>query len=133
MVIEVAGAGRYDISFTMPENPVRIGIATKQSILTTGRLLNGNDIIEEITDIKTWPYFDPGKYSKPLDTPWWADTLNVKPGEEYTVAFHADNPGMWMNHCHNLDHANVGMTLHVSYINVTSPYNMGIDTPNKLH
>nr|WP_235941705.1 multicopper oxidase domain-containing protein [Paenibacillus puerhi] len=27
------------------------------------------------------------------------------PGESYEVAFIADNPGMWMDHCHNLDHA----------------------------
>ena len=28
--------------------------------------------------------------------------------ERYDVAFRADNPGIWMDHCHNLDHAAAG-------------------------
>ncbi|MEV6816050.1 multicopper oxidase domain-containing protein [Micromonospora sp. NPDC051296] len=31
------------------------------------------------------------------------------------MAFLADNPGMWANHCHNLPHADAGMTLHLMY------------------
>jgi FtsP/CotA-like multicopper oxidase with cupredoxin domain len=38
-------------------------------------------------------------------SPWWTDTLNVKPGEIFRVAFRADNLGLWMDHCHNLGHA----------------------------
>ena len=41
-------------------------------------------------------------------SPWWADTLNVAPGETYEVAFRADNPGLWMDHCHNLAHGRPG-------------------------
>ena len=41
-------------------------------------------------------------------SPWWTDTLNVRPGESYVVAFRADNPGIWMDHCHNLPHAAEG-------------------------
>jgi FtsP/CotA-like multicopper oxidase with cupredoxin domain len=41
------------------------------------------------------------------------------------VAFRADNPGVWMNHCHNLDHATAGMVLHLRYEGVTSPYHGG--------
>lgn len=43
------------------------------------------------------------------------DTLNLKPGEEYVVAFKADNPGNWMFHCHDLHHASAGMVTHVTY------------------
>lgn len=43
------------------------------------------------------------------------DTLNVKPGEEYEVAFIADNPGNWMFHCHDLHHASAGMVTEVNY------------------
>ncbi|MDX1805827.1 MAG: multicopper oxidase family protein, partial [Paenisporosarcina sp.] len=43
------------------------------------------------------------------------DTLNLKPGEEYVVAFKADNPGNWMFHCHDLHHASAGMVTHVIY------------------
>jgi FtsP/CotA-like multicopper oxidase with cupredoxin domain len=58
-------------------------------------------------------------------SPWWTDTLDVEPGERYELAFRADNPGIWMNHCHNLLHAADGLTLHVAYARVTSPFNVG--------
>jgi FtsP/CotA-like multicopper oxidase with cupredoxin domain len=51
-------------------------------------------------------------------------------GESYEVAFVADNPGMWMDHCHNLDHAKVGMTMHLMYENVTSSYEAGSKSGN---
>ena len=40
----------------------------------------------------------------PLDNPYWADTVNVAPGERYTVLMHADTPGVWVWHCHILTH-----------------------------
>ncbi|MEM9566176.1 MAG: multicopper oxidase domain-containing protein, partial [Actinomycetota bacterium] len=40
----------------------------------------------------------------PLDAPYWTDTLNVAPGERYTVAFRADDVGTWVWHCHILTH-----------------------------
>lgn len=58
-------------------------------------------------------------------SPWWSDTLNVKPDETYDVAFRADNPGIWMLHCHNLSHAAAGLTMHVTYLGVTTPYEAG--------
>ncbi|WP_433326914.1 multicopper oxidase family protein [Spirillospora sp. CA-294931] len=64
-------------------------------------------------------------------SPWLADSLNVAPGETYEVAFKADNPGLWMDHCHNLFHAKVGMMLHLSYAGVTTPYESGAATPNQ--
>ena len=42
--------------------------------------------------------------------PWWTDTLDVESGERFEVAFRADNPGLWMDHCHNLKHAAEGLT-----------------------
>jgi plastocyanin len=41
----------------------------------------------------------------PLDYPYWADTINVGPGERYTVLFQATKPGAWVWHCHILNHA----------------------------
>ncbi|MGH3079044.1 MAG: multicopper oxidase family protein [Gaiellaceae bacterium] len=58
-------------------------------------------------------------------SPWWADTLDVRPGERYRVAFRADNPGVWMDHCHNLPHAADGLTMHVMYAGVTTPFRVG--------
>lgn len=40
----------------------------------------------------------------PLDNPYWADTVTVGPGERYTVLFQADQPGVWVWHCHVLNH-----------------------------
>lgn len=64
-------------------------------------------------------------------SPWWADTLNVEAGERYEVAFRADNPGIWMDHCHNLRHAADGLTMHLMYAGVTTPFKIGDATHNE--
>jgi FtsP/CotA-like multicopper oxidase with cupredoxin domain len=58
-------------------------------------------------------------------SPWWADTLQVDPGTRYEVAFRADNPGLWMDHCHNLAHATAGLSMHLMYAGVFTPYVIG--------
>ena len=40
----------------------------------------------------------------PLDQPYMVDTLNVAPGERYSVLVHLDRPGTWVWHCHILPH-----------------------------
>ena len=39
-----------------------------------------------------------------LDSPYLADTVNVAPGERYTVLVHLDKAGTWVWHCHILQH-----------------------------
>lgn len=63
-------------------------------------------------------------------TPLLSDTLDVLPGDTYEVAFRADNPGIWMDHCHNLTHAAAGMSMHLMYEGVTTPFAVGADTGN---
>jgi FtsP/CotA-like multicopper oxidase with cupredoxin domain len=63
-------------------------------------------------------------------SPWWSDTLDVGPHERYTVAFRADNPGLWMDHCHNLGHAAAGLTMHLAYAGVTTPFVAGDSSHN---
>ncbi|WP_353950170.1 multicopper oxidase family protein [Knoellia sp. S7-12] len=58
-------------------------------------------------------------------SPWWIDSLNVEDGEAYDIAFVADNPGIWMDHCHNLRHAREGLVAHLAYFGVTSPFVIG--------
>jgi FtsP/CotA-like multicopper oxidase with cupredoxin domain len=58
-------------------------------------------------------------------SPLWLDTFDVQPGEVWEVAFRAGNPGMWMNHCHNLSHADQGMALHLAYEGITTPFHGG--------
>ncbi len=41
----------------------------------------------------------------PLDAPQWEDTVNVAPGERYSVLIQATDPGVWAFHCHILTHA----------------------------
>jgi manganese oxidase len=41
----------------------------------------------------------------PLDAPQWEDTVNVAPGERYSVLVPAEHPGVWAFHCHILTHA----------------------------
>ncbi|HEX7065603.1 MAG TPA: multicopper oxidase domain-containing protein, partial [Bacillales bacterium] len=70
------------------------------------------------------------KNGKKVETPWLTDTLAVHPGESYQIGFVANNPGAWMDHCHNLDHAKKGMILHLMYDNVSPSYKAGIETGN---
>lgn len=58
-------------------------------------------------------------------SPWWVDSLEVGTGESFEIAFVADNPGLWMDHCHNLPHAVEGLVAHLMYAGVASSYRMG--------
>ncbi len=63
------------------------------------------------------------KNGKPIEgSPIMKDTINLKPGEEYEVAFVADNPGEWMFHCHDLHHAAAGMVTELKYTDFQSSF-----------
>jgi manganese oxidase len=57
----------------------------------------------------------------PLSVPMPSDTINVAPGERYTVLYTALDPGVWAWHCHILNHAETptGMTGMVTALIVT--------------
>ncbi len=63
-------------------------------------------------------------------SPWWTDSLEVGPGETFEVAFRADNPGLWMDHCHNLPHAVQGLVSHLMYAGVRSSFRVGGGGPH---
>ncbi|MFG2592393.1 multicopper oxidase family protein [Streptomyces sp. NPDC048438] len=44
------------------------------------------------------------------------DTAAILPGRSLTVDFDADNPGLWMLHCHNVYHAEAGMMTVLGYL-----------------
>ncbi|MFI8828246.1 multicopper oxidase family protein [Streptomyces sp. NPDC053431] len=44
------------------------------------------------------------------------DTSIVLPGKRLEVDFDADNPGLWMVHCHNVYHAEAGMMTVLGYL-----------------
>jgi FtsP/CotA-like multicopper oxidase with cupredoxin domain len=67
---------------------------------------------------------------RPASGPLWMDSFEVGPGEVWEVALRADNPGLWMNHCHNLEHAVAGMVGHLAYEGVSTPFAVGNATGN---
>ena len=64
-------------------------------------------------------------------SPWWVDSVEVGVGETMEIAFVADNPGIWMDHCHNLPHAAEGLVAHLMYTGVTSSYRVGGEPGNE--
>ena len=63
-------------------------------------------------------------------SPWWTDSIDVQDGHSVDIAFVADNPGLWMDHCHNLAHPGEGLIAHLMYEGVTTPYRVGGDPHN---
>jgi FtsP/CotA-like multicopper oxidase with cupredoxin domain len=61
----------------------------------------------------------------PTGSPLFLDSFDVRPGEVWRVGFHATNPGLWMNHCHDLSHVAQGMALHLAYAGVSPPSHEG--------
>ena len=58
-------------------------------------------------------------------SPWVVDSLDIYPGESYELAFVADNPGIWSDHCHTLAHAVDGLIAHLMYDGVTTQFTIG--------
>ena len=63
-------------------------------------------------------------------SPVRVDTVLVGPHETWDVVFLADNPGLWMFHCHVLLHAAFGLTMSIDYAGITTPYEMGTRSGN---
>ncbi len=63
-------------------------------------------------------------------SPIHLDTVLVPPHTIYDIAFIANNPGIWMIHCHNFLHANWGMDMMLMYYGYSTPYTVGTDTGN---
>ena len=64
-------------------------------------------------------------------SPVWVDSVDVDDGETVDLVFKADNPGVWMDHCHNLPHAAEGLVAHLMYEGVSTPFTVGGDTANE--
>jgi FtsP/CotA-like multicopper oxidase with cupredoxin domain len=58
------------------------------------------------------------------------DTMMVGPHQTWDVAFAADNPGIWMLHCHVPLHAEFGLSMTINYAGITTPYAMGSRSGN---
>lgn len=58
---------------------------------------------------------------KPLKDGARRDTVLVQPFTTVKVQFDADNPGIWMNHCHNLYHMAGGMMTTIEFAGYPKP------------
>jgi FtsP/CotA-like multicopper oxidase with cupredoxin domain len=63
-------------------------------------------------------------------SPVHLDSILVGLGETWDVAFAANNPGVWMFHCHVLLHASMGMVTTINYQGVYTPFEMGTRSGN---
>jgi FtsP/CotA-like multicopper oxidase with cupredoxin domain len=63
-------------------------------------------------------------------SPVHLDSVMVGPHQTWDVAFLADNPGIWMLHCHVLLHATMGMSMAINYAGITTPYTIGMSSGN---
>ncbi|MFD1953174.1 multicopper oxidase domain-containing protein [Paenibacillus thailandensis] len=71
------------------------------------------------------------KNGEPLKgSPIYLDTILTQKDETYELYLVADNPGLWMVHCHNLQHASMGMSMMLNYEGVTTTYRVGTKSGN---
>jgi FtsP/CotA-like multicopper oxidase with cupredoxin domain len=57
----------------------------------------------------------------PIEGGAMRDTVLVQPNSTVKVQFDALNPGVWVNHCHNLYHLNAGMLTTIQYQHYPKP------------
>ncbi len=83
--------------------------ATEPSTMRVGEVLEVNYLNEGLMAHPMHLHQPVGwiiaKDGVPLDQPLPSDTVNVAPGERYTVLYKAEEPGVWAWHCHILNHA----------------------------
>jgi FtsP/CotA-like multicopper oxidase with cupredoxin domain len=120
--VDVTGATERTINLTiaMRSNKVEMGI--------DGRPYPNNEpMVAHIGETQIWrivndtdfshPFHLHGYFFRVLDdalVPEWKDTVDVPTKSELRIAIAFDErPGMWMYHCHILDHAEVGMMGHL--------------------
>jgi uncharacterized cupredoxin-like copper-binding protein len=82
--------------------------ATEPMVLETGQWASVHYFNEGLTahpmHLHGFPQLVYAKDGIPLDQPYWADTINIAPGERYSVMFQGTVPGVWVWHCHILTH-----------------------------
>lgn len=139
-----AGEGRVEATMVLDRNPRFLGARPVYGYTVNGQVFphipsievtEGNTVRLTVVNrgVETHPMHVHGHHVRVLSrdgirstgSPLWLDTFDVQPGEVWVVEFVADNPGVWMDHCHNLDHAAEGMMMALTYRGVTSPFQQG--------
>ena len=116
--IPTAGATAVDIDLTMQtSSPLELGINGMK--MPTFYAQVGETQLWTVTNRIDWdhPFHMHGFFfqvlgsdDRPVEPMEWKDTVNVPVnGSVRFVIRYDDRPGMWMFHCHILDHAEAGM------------------------
>ena len=140
--IDVAGATERTLAFMIALNgrDVVMGfngvpydhvrpIETRLGETEVWKLVNDTDFAH--------PFHLHGYFFQVLDdtrVPEWKDTISVPSKSEVKIAVRFDErPGMWMYHCHILDHAEAGMMGHLHVVDPNAPVTESVPPARHLH
>lgn len=124
--------GRQGMTFTMNGKvfPYTDMLMVKYGQLVKIRLVNLSDLYHPI-HLHGHIFTVLDKNGHPTaGSPLRLDTILVQPHTTYDIAFVANNPGVWMIHCHNFIHANWGMDTMLVYQGYTTPFTVGTSSGN---
>ena len=124
--------GRFDFSdnFNGNPSPNEPPIKVREGQLVRLHIVNGGSKYHVI-HIHGHAFTVLARNGHPLTgSPVHVDAILTGPNQTWDVAFKADNPGIWMLHCHVLGHAVAGMSMTINYEGVSTPYTMGTDSGN---
>jgi FtsP/CotA-like multicopper oxidase with cupredoxin domain len=120
--IDTAGAGEVPIALTMAEAGDSFvmginGVHGSEAQPIHGKLGSTHVLVVENITPYAHPFHLHGFFFQPLDVDGniihpieLRDTIDIPPVRSVKLAVHLDErPGMWMFHCHILDHADAGM------------------------
>jgi FtsP/CotA-like multicopper oxidase with cupredoxin domain len=121
--LDLSGAIEHDIDLTITitsDDKVIMGINGKHHDHAVPLMARVGEThvwtVKNATDF-AHPFHLHGFFFQVLDdslVPEWKDTVDVPAKTELKIAVHFDDrPGMWMYHCHILDHAEAGMMGHL--------------------
>lgn len=125
--------GRFDFSDNFDGNPspMEMPLTVRQGQLVRLHIVNRGTGKYHVIHIHGHVFTVLARNGHPLSgSPVHVDGILTAPEETWDVAFRADNPGIWMLHCHVLGHAVAGMSMTVNYAGISTPYTMGTDSGN---
>ncbi|KAF7556546.1 hypothetical protein G7Z17_g1344 [Cylindrodendrum hubeiense] len=76
--------------------------------------------------------YDPSKLNLKLDNPPRRDVVLLPNGGFVVIAFKADNPGIWLMHCHIARHASEGLALQILERQTNANRLFPLDSPNLI-
>jgi len=125
------GSVSFADTFSGKSSPSIPPIRVREGQLVRLHIVNPGDHSSHPIHIHGHVFTVLAKNGHPLaGSPVHSDTVLVGPHETWDVAFKADNLGIWMLHCHILEHAAAGMSMTINYEGVYTPYTMGTRSGN---